>query len=55
MIRTGDTVSFWKEYKWEVIIFLTIGIVAALSFGLGYTMANDSAQTPIIVEKNSGD
>ena len=55
MMRTGDTVSFWKEYRWEVIIFLTIGIVAALSFGLGYTMARDAARTPIIVEKNSGD
>ena len=43
----------WREYKWELIIFLAILVIAALSFGLGYTMARDSARTPIIIEKNS--
>ena len=43
----------WIEYKWELIIFFTIVLVAALSFGLGYTMARDSARAPIIIEKNS--
>jgi len=45
--------TFWEEHKWELIIFLAILVIAALSFGLGYTMARDSARTPIIIEKNS--
>lgn len=44
----------WKEYQWEIIIFLIVIAVTLLSFGLGYTMAKDSARTPIIIEKNSG-
>ena len=46
-------VYLWREYKWEIIIFLTIVLVAALSFGLGYSMDRDSARTPIIIEKHS--
>ena len=45
--------TFWEEHKWELVIAFAILIIAALSFGLGYTMARDSARTPIIIEKNS--
>jgi len=45
----------WREYKWELIVFFIVATVALLSFGLGYTMAKDSARTPIIIEKNSGE
>ena len=46
-------VQLWRANKWEIIIFLVVSAVALLSFGLGYTMAKDSARTPIIIEKNS--
>lgn len=51
LIEKASTVK--REYKWELIIFCIIVLVAALSFGLGYTMAKDSSRAPIIVEKNS--
>lgn len=44
-----------REYKWELIIFFIIILVAFLSFGLGYTMAKEGARTPIIIEKHSGE
>lgn len=36
------------------LVLVVIVVVALLSFGLGYTMAKDSARTPIIIENSSG-
>jgi len=44
----------WKKRRAEFGIFFIVLLVGLLSFGLGYTMAKDSARTPIIIEKNSG-
>lgn len=45
---------FCKERRQELLVLGIVVIVALLSFGLGYTMAQDSSRTPIIIEKISG-
>jgi|GEM_PF-2170396 len=45
--------NIWKEYKWELIVFFSILLIVALSFGLGYAMAREGSRAPIIIEKNS--
>jgi len=45
----------WKERRQEFLVLGIVVVVALLSFGLGYTMAQDSSRTPIIIEKTSGE
>lgn len=53
MLPVEKATRVWKEHRVDIIVFCIVVIVALLSFGLGYTMAQDSARTPIIIENNS--
>jgi len=45
--------QLWELYRWEILISFIVVVVALLSFGLGYSMAQDGAHAQIIIEKHS--
>jgi len=54
MLSFYEKVSrLYKERRQELLVLGVVVVVALLSFGLGYTMAQDSSRTPIIIEKTS--
>jgi hypothetical protein len=50
MINLGQ---FLNKYKKEIIIGITVFIIATLSFGLGYLANREFNHAPIIIEKSS--
>lgn len=46
-------VDFIKEYKRVILLFLLLLLIISLSFGLGYLLARETNQAPIIIEKCS--
>jgi hypothetical protein len=45
--------NFCRRYKKEIILFIFVFLVASISFGLGYLLASEFNQVPIIIEKYS--
>lgn len=46
--------KFWlQDHRKEVVLFALFFLVSTISFALGYIVAGETAQSPIIVEKSS--
>ena len=43
---------FWLiEHKQKILLWFVLVLVATLSFGVGYLMAREANQTPIVIEQ----
>jgi len=49
----GSVFEYLKENKYEAVLFLVLFLVSTLSFGVGYLIAHQAEQAPIIIEKCS--
>lgn len=47
--------ELWNTKKKEIILAITIFLVASLSFGLGYLANREFNHSPIIIQDNPGD
>ncbi|MEK7624644.1 MAG: hypothetical protein AAB404_02935 [Patescibacteria group bacterium] len=47
--------NFIYENKGNILIILSLVLMISLSFGLGYLLARETNQAPIIIEKCSSD
>ena len=47
--------TFWNTRRKEIILAITIFLVASLSFGLGYLANREFSHSPIIIQNNPSD